>query len=165
MMTDNERDGFRALMDALCERFGRQPMSLVTVSLSFAAIQDELPDVTLTELTTAVRKLLKTSKFMPTDADLIDAVNDDLDRNTAPCHRQFALPPRVETDEETRAAMEDAKRRIRACAAQVGKRMPNVDDPWSDDGKPRLTTDQIAQRREAKQRAREILESLTERND
>jgi len=163
MMTDNERDGFRALMDALCERFGRQPMSLVTVSLSFAAIQDEIPDVTLTELTTAVRRLLKTSKFMPTDADLIDAVNDDRDRNLAPCHQTFSLPPRVETDEETKQAMQEALQRIRACAARVGKRMPSFDDPWEDAPwtDPRTPEQVAASRAEIA----EQLASMTRRND
>jgi len=163
MMTDNERDGFKALMDVLCERFGRQLMGPVTVAMSFAVIQDELPDVTLTELTAAVKHLLKTAKFMPTDADLIDAVNNDRDRNLAPCHQTFSLPPRVETDEETKQAMQEALRRIRACASKVGKRMPTVDDPWEDARwtDPRTPEQVAASRAEIA----EQLASMTRRND
>ena|GEM_PF-2549281 len=162
-MTDNERDGFKALMDVLCERFGRQLMGPVTVAMSFAVIQDELPDVTLTELTAAVKHLLKTAKFMPTDADLIDAVNNDRDRNLAPCHQTFSLPPRVETDEETKQAMQEALRRIRACASKVGKRMPTVDDPWEDARwtDPRTPEQVAASRAEIA----EQLASMTRRND
>ena len=162
-MTNNERDGFKALMDALCERFGRQPMGPVTVAMSFAVIQDELPDVTLTELTAAVKHLLKTAKFMPTDADLIDAVNNDRDRNLAPCHQTFSLPPRVETDEETKQAMQEALQRIRACASKVGKRMPSFDDPWEDAPwtDPRTPEQVAASRAEIA----EQLASMTRRND
>lgn len=102
MMTNADQDGFRALLDAMGERFGRQPMSAVAAGLSFAAIQDELPDVTITELTHASRRLLKSAKFMPTDADLIDAVIEDRDKRSDPRYRPFALPAPYMSRDETR---------------------------------------------------------------
>ena len=162
MMTDNEREGFQALMDSLCERFGRQLFSPRTIALSFAVINDEIPDVTLSELTRAAARLMKTTRYFPSDFELIEAVQDDRDRNTAPCHRQFALPPRVETDEETREAMQEAMARIRACASKVGKRMPDAnpweDAPWTD----ARTPEQVAASRAE---IAEQLAAMTKRND
>lgn len=163
MMTDNEREGFQALMDSLCERFGRQLFSPRTIALSFAVINDEIPDVTLSELTRAAARLMRTTKYFPSDFELIEAVQDDRDRNTAPYHRQFALPPRVEPDEKTRAAMEDAKRRIRACAARVGRPMPTVANPWEDaPWTDARTPEQVAASRAE---IAEQLASMTRRND
>ena len=162
-MTEHEYTAFKGLMKRISGVLGKQAPDDETIEFAFAVINNALPDVTISELTRAAFAHLKESHFYPTPSHLIEAVNDDRDRNLAPCHRQYALPPRVETDEETKQAMQEALRRIRACASKVGKRMPTVDDPWEDAPwtDPRTPEQVAASRAEIA----EQLASMTRRND
>ena len=162
-MTEQDFKAFKALMTRVSGVLGKSAPDDDTAEFAFAVINNALPDVTVSELTRAAFAHLKESHFYPTPSHLIEAVNDDRDRNTAPYHRQFALPPRVETDEETREAMQEAMARIRACAAKVGRPMPTVDDPledapWTD----ARTPEQVAASRAE---IAEQLASMTRRND
>lgn len=163
MMTEQDFKAFKALMTRVSGVLGKAAPDDETAEFAFAVINNALPDVTIRELTRAAFAHLKESHFYPTPSHLIDQVQDDRDRNTPEYYRQFALPPRVETDEETKQAMQEALRRIRACASKVGKRMPTVDDPWEDAPwtDPRTPEQVAASRAEIA----EQLASMTRRND
>ena len=162
-MTEQDFKAFKALMTRVSGVLGKAAPDDETAEFAFAVINNALPDVTIRELTRAAFAHLKESHFYPTPSHLIDQVQDDRDRNLAPCHQTFALPPRVETDEETKQAMQEALRRIRACAAKVGRPMPSVDDPWDDVRwtDPRTPEQVAASRAEIA----EQLAAMTKRND
>lgn len=162
MMTEQDFKAFKALMTRVSGVLGKSAPDDDTAEFAFAVINNALPDVTVSELTRAAFAHLKESHFYPTPSHLIEAVNDDRDRNTAPYHRQFALPPRVETDEETKQAMQEALRRIRACAARIGRPMPDA-NPWEDARWTETRTpEQVAASRAE---IAEQLASMTRRND
>lgn len=158
-MQDCDFEAFVELMNSQFQRHGKPELGITALRISFAVLKD----LEIEELTASLIRLAKQQKFMPSDAEILEDVEDDRDRNLAPCHRQFALPPRVETDEETKQAMQEALRRIRACASKVGKRMPTVDDPWEDAPwtDPRTPEQVAASRAEIA----EQLASMTRRND
>jgi len=154
-MTSQEFQAFKGLMTRVAGVLGKPAPDDDTAEFAFAVINNALPDVTISELTRAAFAHLKESRFYPTPSHLIDAVNDERDRNV-PESPVYRLPPH-EDREADRAAFEECRARVRAVIGRVGRPMPSA-EPWEDD----RTADQVARDRAE---IRDQLAALTRRND
>lgn len=127
---DKSRDmpAFTSLMNAVCDRFGRTPMGINAVRLSFNVLNTALKDLTLTELSAAISEWIADCGSVPTDADIISAV----------CHRRptprrepesWEYPPRTEEEErESRRQYIQARERIMALRRTAGSMFQSLDD-------------------------------------
>lgn len=166
-MTNDEREGFYILMNSLAERYGRQKMSERTLSFSFAAINGEIPNVTLTELTQIAVEHMRYGKFMPSDSELIDAVLNRRERNESEANQIIALPkPRELTREEAMEAMRVAREHLEGIGLlSVIKKMPDEKITVSSKTPDIVDGEVIRQREEQKRRVHEFLVNMTETND
>lgn len=157
---DISRDmpAFASLMNAVCDRFGRTPLSANAVRLSFDVLNTALKDVTLTELSAAISELIADCGSVPTDADIISAVRR---RRPHPLREpeSWEYPPRTADEErESRRQYVKARERMMALRRSAGSMFQSIDDAVAVKPVP-MTPEEREERKRELARQAEVLKA------